>query len=224
MFQQTLVTVSNADQPSDTIRWGETVNPEEIEDQATNRDQESNKKAETEREHENTKKYAEIVRTINTLPDNHYAWGYMDPTKAYYANEDSAGQGGTMNREREDFITWYDMQIYNMAEIKATQFLMDYYNGPTMDTDDSLAASPEDEASSKIEQVPGKQEDNGKPGNEEREPSIKTATLTQLTHMEGEANLSMRLPALKRKQREAHPPNLDGGESSPEKKEKEWKT
>ena len=137
MFQQTVVTVSNADQLSDTIRWGETVNPEEIEDQATNSDQESSKTVETEREHENTKKYAEIVKTINTLPDNHYAWGYMDPTKAYYANKDSAGQEGTMNKEREDFITWYDMQIHNMAEIKATQFLMEYYDEPVFDVEAS---------------------------------------------------------------------------------------
>jgi hypothetical protein len=76
------------------------------------------------------------------------------------------------------------MQIHNMAEIKATQFLMDYYNGPTMDADDSLVADPEDEASSKIEQVPGKQEDNGKPGNEERRSSTKLTSTTQLTHME----------------------------------------
>jgi hypothetical protein len=61
---------------------------------------------------------------------------------------------------------------------------MDYYNGPTMDTDDSLAANPEDEANSKIEQVPGKQEDNGKPGNEERRSSTKLTSTTQLTHME----------------------------------------
>jgi hypothetical protein len=76
------------------------------------------------------------------------------------------------------------MQIHNMAEIKAIQFLMDYYDGPTLNTDDSLAANPEDEASSKIEQVPEKQEDNGKPGSEERAPSTKLTTITQLTRTE----------------------------------------
>jgi hypothetical protein len=86
--------------------------------------------------------YAEIVKTINTLPDNHYAWGYLDPTKAYYVLSSES----EVNKGRTDFINWYDIQIHNMAEIKATQFLMDYYNGPTMDTDDILAANPEDEA------------------------------------------------------------------------------
>jgi hypothetical protein len=88
MFQQTVVIVSNADQPSDTIRWRETVNQEEIEDQTTNSDQESSKEGETDMiednqedkeenntgtEQENTKVYAEIVKTINNLLDNHYA-------------------------------------------------------------------------------------------------------------------------------------------------------
>jgi hypothetical protein len=77
------------------------------------------------------------------------------------------------------------MQIHNMAEIKATQFLMNYYDGLTTDTGDSLAANPKDEASSKIEQAPEKQEGNGKPENEERGPSTKLITLTQLTRMEG---------------------------------------
>jgi hypothetical protein len=68
----------------------------------------------------------------------------MDPTKAYYANEDSAGQEGAMNKEREDVITWYDMQIHNMAEIKATQFLMEYYNKPVFDVEDSQEVNEKD--------------------------------------------------------------------------------
>jgi hypothetical protein len=126
MFQQTVVTVSNTDQPSDTIRWGETVNPEEIEDQATNSDQENSKTVETdmtgdhkgdneessyEKESEDTMEYADIVKTINTLPDNHYAWGYQDPTKAYYVFSPES----KVNKGRTDFINWYDMQIHNMA-------------------------------------------------------------------------------------------------------------
>ena len=88
MFQQTVVTVSNADPLSDTIRWGETVNQEEIEGQTTNSDQQSSKEGETYMtedhqdnkeennigtEQEDTRVYAEIVKTINNLPNNHYA-------------------------------------------------------------------------------------------------------------------------------------------------------
>jgi hypothetical protein len=53
MFQQTVVTVSNADQPPDTIRWGETVNKEEIEDQTTNSDQQSIQEGEVNRSEPN---------------------------------------------------------------------------------------------------------------------------------------------------------------------------
>ncbi len=146
MFQQTVVIVFNADQPSGTIRWGETVNQEEIEGQTTNSDQQSSKECETDTtedhqddkeenntgtEQENTKVYAEIVKkTINNLPGDHYAWGYQDPTRAYYGGEHNEGQQG-----RNEFIKWYDMQIHNMAEIKATQFLMEYYGWPTVDED-----------------------------------------------------------------------------------------
>ena len=89
MFQQTVVTVFNADQPSDTIRWGKTVNQEEIEDETTNSDQQSSMEGEKDMtenyqddkeesshdtEHEDTRANAEIVKTINTfLPDNHHA-------------------------------------------------------------------------------------------------------------------------------------------------------
>ncbi len=84
-------------------------------------------------EHEDTRANAEIVKTINTLPDNHYAWGYQDPTKAYYVFSPES----KVNKGRTDFINWYDMQIHNMAEIKATQFLMNYYDGLTTVTGDS---------------------------------------------------------------------------------------
>jgi hypothetical protein len=66
-----------------------------------------------------------------------------------------------------------------MAEIKATQFLMNYQDELTLNTDDSMAANPEDEASSQIEQVPEKQENNGKPESEE-----KAVTLNQLIRTE----------------------------------------
>ncbi len=102
--------------------------------------------------------------------------GYQDPTKAYYVFSPES----KVNKGRTDFINWYDMQIHNMAEIKAAQFLMNYYDGLATDTGDSLVANPKVEASSKIEQ-----EGNGKPENEEEGPSTKLITLTQLTRMEG---------------------------------------
>ena len=119
MFQQTVVTVSNADPLSDTIRWGETVNQEEIENETTNSDQQNSKESETEMtgdhqddkedsvydsEHENERENVKIVRTINTLPNNHHAWGYLDPTRAYYENEHKEEY-----QRKRDFINWYDM-------------------------------------------------------------------------------------------------------------------
>jgi hypothetical protein len=50
------------------------------------------------------------------------------------------------------------MQIHNMAEIKATQFLMGYYGWPTMDEDTIQAANPEDEPSLNAAQAIEKQE------------------------------------------------------------------
>jgi hypothetical protein len=175
MFQQTVVTVSNVDQPSDTTRWGETANQEEIEDRTTSSDQERSMEDENDMtednqddkeessydtEHEDTKAYATIVKTINTLPDNHYARGYFDPTKAYCADENNMGTESNVNRGKTYFINWYDMQIHNMAEIKSTQFLMDHYGGLTMDADASQEANPANGTSSKIEQEePEKGED-----------------------------------------------------------------
>ncbi len=100
--------------------------------------QDDKEKSNTGKEHENTRIYAQIVKTINNLPNNRYAWGYQDPTRAYYSGEHNKGQQG-----RNDFINWYDMQIHNMAEIKATQFLMGYYGWRTMNEDTIPAANPE---------------------------------------------------------------------------------
>jgi hypothetical protein len=122
---------------------GGTVNQEDIDYHTTNSDQQSNNEGETDMtedhqddkeesshdtEHEDTQVYAEIVKTINTLPDNHYAWGYLDPTRAYYYGDEHNEE----HQGRNDFISWYDMQIHNMAKIKATHFLMEYYDRPTM--------------------------------------------------------------------------------------------
>ena len=188
MFQQTVVTVFNADQPADTIRWGETVNQEEIEGETTNSDQQSSMEGEKDMtenhqddkeesshdtEHEDTRANAEIVKTINTLPDDHYAWGYLDPTRAYYGGEHNEGQQG-----RNEFIKWYDMQIHNMAEIKATQFLMGYYGWPTMNANTIQAANPRNETNPDAKQATAG--NNDKQGNEE---SIKANILTQHTQM-----------------------------------------
>ncbi len=126
-------------------------------------------------EHEDTRAYAEIVKTINTLPDDHYAWGYLDPTRAYYGGEHNEGQQG-----RNEFIKWYDMQIHNMAEIKATQFLRGYYGWPTMDADTIQAANPRNETNPDAKQATAG--NNDKQGNEE---SIKANILTQHNHMNG---------------------------------------
>jgi hypothetical protein len=143
--------------------------------------QDDKEESSQDKEHEETKAYANILKTINTLPDSHYAWGYLDPTRAYYGNENNEEY-----QARTDFINWYDMQIHNMAEIKATRFLIDYYNGPTVDTGDSRQPNQKMiGTSSKNEREHENQEDKGKQGNEERGPSIKTTTLTQLTQMDG---------------------------------------
>jgi hypothetical protein len=39
-------------------------------------DHQDDKEESHDTENEDTKANAEIVKTINTLPDNHYAWGY----------------------------------------------------------------------------------------------------------------------------------------------------
>ena len=54
----------------------------------------------TGKEQEDTRVYAEIVKTINNLPNDHYAWGYQDPTRTYYGGEHNEGQQG-----RNDFIS-----------------------------------------------------------------------------------------------------------------------
>jgi hypothetical protein len=66
----------------------------------TENHQDDKEESNTGTEHENTKAYAEIVKTINNLPGNHYyAWGYLDPTRAYYGGEHNKGQP-----KRNEFI------------------------------------------------------------------------------------------------------------------------
>jgi hypothetical protein len=73
---------------------------------------------------EETKALEQIVKTINRLPDNHYVWGYPDPTRVYVTYEQDNDNGGS--QQRIDFIQWYDSQLHNTAEMKAMQMLMGY--------------------------------------------------------------------------------------------------
>jgi hypothetical protein len=60
---------------------------------------------------EETKALEQIVITVNQLPDNHYVWGYPDPTRVYYTYEQGDKWENTKNDEyqhKRDFIRWYD--------------------------------------------------------------------------------------------------------------------
>jgi hypothetical protein len=195
----------------------------EVENDMTEDKQDNKEESSYDREHEDTKAQAEIVKTINTLPDNHYVWGYLDPTKAYYGDEHSVEPGSKVNKGRIDFINWYDMQIHNMAEIKATQFLMEYYNEPISEVKASQEVNTEKGTSSKVEQAHEQGKDNDKQGNEEREPSIETATLAQLAHMEGGSEPVNETDILEKEAEGSSSTEPRWGESSGEKKEIGWK-
>ena len=75
-----------------------------------------------ERANEETKALEQIVKTMNQLPDNHYVWGYPDPSRVYYTYEQGNKWKAT-NNER-DFMHWYDIQLHTMAELKTIQMMM----------------------------------------------------------------------------------------------------
>jgi hypothetical protein len=151
MFQNSVLTVfhSESDPHTDTTRWGEN---EQVEETATDSDHEEHTAEESKTEHNNetqekgeyykeetiyekaneeTKTLEQIVETMNRLPDNHYVWGYADPTRVYYTYEQGEKWEDTTNDEyqhKRDFIQWYDCQLQNMAEMKAMQMLMGYYD------------------------------------------------------------------------------------------------
>ncbi len=54
-----------------------------------------------------------IVRTMTTLPDDHYAWYFSDPTLTYYTNEEEIGEelNNSENAALNDFIAWYDNHL-----------------------------------------------------------------------------------------------------------------
>jgi hypothetical protein len=103
------------------------------------------------------KAFEHIVKTMNHLSDNHYVWGYPDPTNAYYG-ADKVATGNNEDKQRMDFIHWYDNQLHTMAEFKAIQMLMGYYDELTTEM----------EGNEQETQTPSREE--AKPANEaERE-------------------------------------------------------
>jgi hypothetical protein len=107
MFQNSVLSVlqSEPESHTDTTRWGEN---EQVEETATDSDHDEHTDEERNTEHKNetqekdeydkeenirnraneeTKALEQIVKTINQLPDNHYVWGYPDPTRVYYTYE-----------------------------------------------------------------------------------------------------------------------------------------
>ncbi len=59
-----------------------------------------------------------LVTTMSTIPDNHYVWNYLDPTRTHYINNDqdddqlNNGEHRTLN----NFIDWYDQLLYLQAK------------------------------------------------------------------------------------------------------------
>ena len=96
MFQNSVLSVlqSEPESHTDTTRWGENT---QVEETATDSDQEEDTINEGEADDKdrdidegdngNTQTFEHIVKTINQLPDNHYVWGYPDPTRVYYTYE-----------------------------------------------------------------------------------------------------------------------------------------
>jgi hypothetical protein len=125
MFQNSVLSVlqSESESHTDTTRWGENT---QVEETATDSDQE-NTINEGEADDEDgdidesyngeAKAFEHIVKTMNHLPDNHYVWGYPDRTNTYYG-ADKFGTENNGDKQRVDFIHWYDNQLHLMAEFK----------------------------------------------------------------------------------------------------------
>ncbi len=54
-------------------------------------------------------------------------WGYPDPTNTYYGADKVATENNG-DKQKVDFIHWYDSQLHIMAEFKAIQMLMGYHD------------------------------------------------------------------------------------------------
>ena len=60
--------------------------------------------------------FTHIMQTMNSLPDSHEVWAYINPTRAYFSENWTNAyleQDATIN-----FIDWYDYQINMLAELK----------------------------------------------------------------------------------------------------------
>ena len=170
MFQNSVLSVLHSDPAShtDTTRWGEnaqveetTTDSDQVED--TINEEESDDKEEEVDENNNgeSKAFEHIAKTMNHLPDNHYVWGYPDPTNTYY-NADKVATEDDEKGQRVDFIHWYDSQLHTMAEFKAIQMIMGYHDEFTaeMEGDEHESQTPlRDEAGLANGAEHGKQED-----------------------------------------------------------------
>jgi hypothetical protein len=139
MFQNSVLSVIQTEPEShtETTRWGEDT---QVEETATDSDQEEDTINEggaddkdggiDESYNGEAKAFEHIVKTMSHLPDNHYMWGYPDPTNTYYDADEFATENNG-DKQRVDFIHWYDNQLHTMAEFKAIRMLMGYYDGLT---------------------------------------------------------------------------------------------
>ncbi len=89
--------------------------PDETNEQNKNNDSDDDEANGKEEQDTSTPNLAIIMKTINTLPDNHEVWGYMNPTMTYYSENE-----GEQNKNTRDFILWYDNQLNSMAELRQT--------------------------------------------------------------------------------------------------------
>ncbi len=108
MFQNSVLSVlqSEPEFHTDTTRWGENTQVEETttdsdqeEDtinvgEADDKDRDINESVTGEE-----KIFEQIVKTMYHLPDNHYVWGYPDPTNTYYGADKIAQKTMETNKE-----------------------------------------------------------------------------------------------------------------------------
>jgi hypothetical protein len=132
MFQNSVLSElqSEPESHTNTTRWAENT---QVDETATDSDQEEDTIIEIEaddkdrnideKENGEAKAFEHIVKTMSYLPDSHYVWGYSDPTNTYYGADKVATENNG-DKQRVDFIRWYDSQLHTMAEFKAIQMLM----------------------------------------------------------------------------------------------------
>jgi hypothetical protein len=57
---------------------------------------------------------------METLPNNHEVWEYVNPTRAFFTKDKSNTY--LENDTLKHFIDWYDYQVYMVAELKGIQY------------------------------------------------------------------------------------------------------